>query len=565
MINLKTNPFYLDDADIQWVNDTLAEMSKEEKIGQLFCLIAKEGTKEELDHIYSICKPGGIMYRPMSIEQALTFSKLVQEKSDIPMLIAANLEKGGNGIVEEGTILGSPLEVAATDDVAMAEKLGILCAEEGRAIGANWAFAPIIDIDYNFRNPITNTRTFGSNPERVKNMGVAYVKAAQERRFAASIKHFPGDGMDERDQHLVTSINSSTVEEWDATYGKAYTACIEAGALTCMIGHIMHPEYSKKLNPELIEEEILPGSLSKELMTGLLREKLGFNGMIVTDATTMAGFTIPMPRAQAVPRSIAAGADMFLFAKSLKEDVQFMKDGVESGIISMERLNEAVTRILATKAALKLYEYRALSTLEEAKSIIGCEKHQAWSRECADKAITLVKQEAGVLPLSTGKYKKVLFYPIESDTGYSYSVKAGVCADVKKRLEKEGFEIDEFVPGQGEEGRVAPTTDYIGKYDLIIYLANMSTKSNQTTVRIEWAMPMGANCAHYITSIPTIFISVENPYHLIDIPRVRTFINAYNSNDNVLDALVDKLMGRSEFKGVNPVDPFCGKWDTHLK
>ena len=101
-------------------------------------------------------------------------------------------------------------------------------------------------------------------------------------------------------------------------------------------------------------------------------------------------------------------------------------------------------------------------------------------------------------------------------------------------------------------------------YDLILYAANISTKSNQTTVRLEWAQPMGLNCPHYITVIPTIFVSLENPYHLLDVPRIKTFINTYSSDEIVLDQLVEKLMGRSDFVGRSPVDAFCGKWDTHL-
>jgi beta-N-acetylhexosaminidase len=134
----------------------------------------------------------------------------------------------------------------------------------------------------------------------------------------------------------------------------------------------------------------------------------------------------------------------------------------------------------------------------------------------------------------------------------------------KNLLEEEGFDIDQFDPNKGMEGMMTPYSAITEKYDLIIYLANMATKSNQTTVRIEWAQPMGANVPIYGESVPTIFVSVENPYHLLDVPRVKTFINAYSSNDNILKAVVDKLMGRSEFKGINPVDPFCGMWDTRL-
>jgi len=562
--SMQQKPFNLSAADLDWVQSTLASLSLEDKVGQLFCGISRLMTEEEYLDTLKICKPGGIMYRPGSLEEAVRFSGVLHQHSQVPMLVAANLERGGNGIVFEGTQLGSPLEVAATGDVEMARKLGEICGREGAAVGANWAFAPIIDIDYNFRNPITNIRTFGSNPERVRDMGVAYVQAVQAHGVAASIKHFPGDGCDERDQHLVTSINNKTVAEWDATFGEAYRASIEAGALTVMVGHIMQPAYSKKLRPGIADADILPASLAPELMGDLLRGQLGFNGLVVTDATTMAGFTIPMPRSQAVPASIAAGADMFLFTRNLEEDYGFMLEGVKNGTISAERLDEAVMRILGLKAALKLHEKKSAPDLAAARAIVGQAEHQAWSRECADQAITLIKEQAGVLPLTPDRYKKILYCPIEAAAGVAYSVRVGACDIIKDKLITEGFEVDTFVPKNMFEGQTEKTSDTVGVYDAIVYVANLATKSNQTTVRIEWAQPMGANCPHYLASVPTIFISVENPYHLIDVPRVKTFINCYNSNDNVLTALVDKLVGRSEFKGQSPVDAFCGLWDARL-
>ena len=159
-------------------------------------------------------------------------------------------------------------------------------------------------------------------------MGEAYVKRVQELGLAASIKHFPGDGQDERDQHLVTSINDMDCDTWMATYGQAYKAGIEAGALTAMVGHIMQPAWTRRLNPGIRDEDIMPGTLSAELMQGLLRGELGFNGLICTDATTMAGYTLAMGRRRAVPESIARGADMFLFARNLEEDYRFMLDGI---------------------------------------------------------------------------------------------------------------------------------------------------------------------------------------------------------------------------------------------
>jgi beta-N-acetylhexosaminidase len=375
--------------------------------------------------------------------------------------------------------------------------------------------------------------------------------------------------VDERDQHLVTSINDLSCEEWDATYGSAYKACIEAGAKTVMIGHIIQPSYIRRFNPELPDEEMLPASLSYELTTQLLKEQLGFNGLVVSDATTMAGMVIPMPRAQAVPQTIAAGCDMFLFTRNLEEDYGFMKKGIEDGVITEERLNAAVTKILALKASLNLHNKQSEGTLvpslDEAYQVLGSPEHKAWAKECADKAVTIVKEETGILPITPSKYPRVLLYGIETGGTFFNPDKEPIAGTWKRMLEQEGFEVDLFNPNKGLEGMMAPFSAITERYDLILYLADLTTKSNQTVVRIEWAQPMGANVPVYMSKVPTIFVSVENPYHLLDAPRVRTFINAYNSTQTVLEAVLDKLTGRSEFQGVSPVDPFCGRWDTRLK
>jgi beta-N-acetylhexosaminidase len=528
------------------------------------------GSSDEgvLKNLLHQVKPGGLMYRHLPAAEALPIARFLQENSEIPLLLAANFERGGDGLAVEGTSLGTPMQVAATDDDSMAYRLGVVCGREGAAMGANWAFAPIIDIDYNFRNPITNVRTFGSDPERVRRMGVQYVKGVQEYGVAASIKHFPGDGVDERDQHLVTSINSLSCQEWDATYGAAYRACIEAGALSVMAGQIMQPAYTRKLNPGIQDQDILPASLSYELITQLLKGQMGFNGLVVTDASPMAGMNIPMPRARAVPQAIAAGCDMFLFTRSLEEDFGYMRQGIVDGVITPERLNDALRRILGLKAALKLHrkqaEGRLVPSLDEALKVLGAPEHRAWAVECADQSLTLVKSEAGVLPISPEKTKKVLLYDIESEQSFFEAAQVKTSDAFQKLLEQEGFEVTHFNPNRGMEGMMTPYSAITDQYDLILYLVKLATRSNQTVVRIEWALPMGANVPIYMTSVPTIFISVGNPYHLLDAPRVRTYINAYHSTDVVLQALVDKLVGRSEFKGKSPVDAFCGMWDTHL-
>ena len=558
--SMRKAPFNLDDGQIQWVKDTFAKMNLHDKVGQLFCLAARSNEEQWVNDIFDICEPCGFMYRPMPLDDTLHFSELLAKRAKIPMLVAADVEKGGNGLISDtGTLIGSPMAIAATDNIENARRLGEICGRECAAIGGNWAFAPIIDIDYNFRNPITNIRTFGSDPVKVKEYGKAYVEAVQACGVAASIKHFPGDGRDERDQHLCTTINDMDCDEWMETYGAAYKASIDAGAMTVMIGHIMQPAWTKKLRPGISDDEIMPATVAPELMQDLLRGILGFNGLVVTDATTMVGFNSAMPRSLSVPYSIAAGADIFLFPKNLQEDYDFMMNG----ILTEERVDEAVLRVLGLKAALRVYE-KGLPVLEEAAKVVGCEKHHQWAKEVADQSITIVKEEKGVLPISPEKYPRVMVYPVEKDQGNASYDPNGPCGDFIRKLEEKGFEVSVFEPKMGIEGRYQPTTYVTQACDLIIYVAAIPTKSNQTVVRIEWATPIGSNCPIYRHEVPTVFVSLENPYHLLDAPRMRTYINAYCATDESIDAVIEKLMGKSEFIGKSPVDAFCGKWDTHL-
>lgn len=566
MIDLKVKPFYLDDEGIEWVKQTLASLDLVSKVGQLFCPIGFTDDKEQLTFLTKGIKIGGIMYRPGPGEAVQETHRYLQDSSDIPLLIAANLEAGGNGSAVDGTFFGKQLQVAATDNTEMARRLGIIAAREGGAVGCNWAFAPILDIDYNFRNPITNIRTFGSDPERVARMSKAYTEAIQEHGMAVSIKHFPGDGVDERDQHLLTSINSLSVEEWDATFGKVYEDCIEAGAHTVMVGHIAHPAYSRLLRPGIEDLEIMPATLAPELLNDLLRKKLGFNGLISTDATPMAGFTMAMKRELAVPTSIAAGCDMFLFNKNIEEDFSFMMKGIENGILTEARVNEAVTRILGVKAALGLHKKQQQGTLvpgKEALAVLRCEEHVRWAKECADESVTLVKDTQQLLPIRPEIHKRLLIFTLGGEEGLFGGT--DIAPYFISKLEAEGFDVKLFdkkkIDLSAMFGGVKELTE---QYDAAVYLSNLETHSNQTVVRIEWAPPFGTDMPWFLPELPTMFISVANPYHLLDVPRVPTFINAYSPNDYVVDALIDKLVGRSSFKGINPVDPFCGYWDTRL-
>lgn len=578
MIDLKAKPFCLNDTDIQWVNDTLSAMTLEEKAGQVFCPMGFSDDPGLLHHMLCDLHVGGMMYRPGPAAYIQNTHRAIQSMAKIPLLLAANTENGGNGLAFEGTSFGQPMAVAATDDPENAYRMGYTACAEGAALGLNWSFAPIVDINYEFHNPITNVRTFGSDAERVIACGSAYMRGAKENGVAVSIKHFPGDGVDERDQHILTSVNSLNREEWDASFGKVYSTLIGQGAETVMVGHIALPAYASE------EEKYLPASLSRSLMTGLLREKLGFNGLISTDATPMVGFTAAMPREKAISTAIEAGADMILFNKDLDEDYRFLLAGIESGILTIERLDEAVTRILATKAALRLHEKQKTGTLvpgTEELGVVGCEKHRAWAKEVADKAVTLVKDTQGLLPLSTQKYKRVYLNVIQKDN----SPENPVVQSWKELFEREGFEVTVRdrrisitvqdmgdIPGMSAEKKALmhemyrSTREARDAYDLYVYICNMENASNNTTLRLNWnvAFGLGDDAPWFVSEVPALMISTAYPYHLFDAPMLKTYINAYAGTPDYQRAVMDKLMGRSAFTGKSPVDPFCGREELTL-
>ena len=562
MIQYKENPFYLTEEQVQWVESTYDSMSLEEKIGQLFCPIVFTKEEKELKELVETKHIGGMLYREGPGEELRQSHKILQDASRIPLLTASNLEYGGNGSAIEGTYYGREMLAAATGDVERAYQLGKVSCSEGAAVGVNWSFAPVVDLDLNYHNPITNVRTFGSNLQTVIDMGKAYIRGAKEEGVATSVKHFPGDGVDERDQHLVTSVNALSCKEWNESYGKIYKEMIEAGTLTVMAAHIALPAYEEYFDQKPCER-ILPATLSENLLKKLLREQLGFNGLIVTDATPMVGFCSAMDRATAVPLSIENGCDMFLFNRNMEEDFRLMREGYEKGILSDARLEEAVKRILATKAAMHLPEKQEKGQLvpdASALDILNCETYDRWAKECADEGVTLVKDIQKLLPIDPKKHKRVLL-----ELMGDFPSNKRVCESFVRELEARGFEVTVYEP-EGFEVMEDSVESFKSRYDLIFYVGNIETASNKTVSRLNWhtMFGLGNNMPWMVHEMPALFVSVGNPYHLLDAPMIKTFVNGYCNSEYVIHAVVEKLCGDSEFKGKSPIDPFCGKLDLKL-
>lgn len=535
-MDLKRKPFYLDDTAIEWVNNTLNGLTEDEKIGQLFFPIGFSTEKEYLNHLRSL-GIGGLFFRPGVAEEVQQTYEYMQRTSKVPLLTAANLEDGGNGSSLEGTAFGNQMAVAATNQTSDAYTLGKIASSEGKAVGVNFGFSPVVDLDLNFRNPITNVRTYGSDVERVIKNAKEYIQAFHDNGIMTSIKHFPGDGVDERDQHLLTSINSLSVDNWKKTFGKVYQELIDFGSKAVMVGHIAFPAYSG---------DEMPATLSPQLLQDLLRNELGFNGLTITDATPMVGFCSAMKRSEAVPYTIQAGCDMLLFNRVLEEDIQYMKDGLSKGILTKERLDEAVTRILATKASLGLHQ-----TINH-----GTAKFEDFREEqldLADRSITLVKDTQNMLPLSVEKHKRVLLQLLGS-----FDSNERVLEKVRAELEKRDFEITVYEP-EINFFDLGTVTSFSNDYDAVLYVANIQNASNQTVTRVHWhtLFGLGNNLPWFTKEVPTMLLSFGNPYHLYDLPMVDTVINAYCNYDHFIEMAIKKVTGESSFKGVSPVNPFC--------
>lgn len=583
MVNLKAIPYCLSDEDVRWVTDTIAAMSDEERVGQLFFQLTascEEGYLCELVEKYHL---GGCRYNNMPSAEVKRHNETLKKHSKIPLFIACNTEAGGNGACSDGTYIGSGIKIGATGKVEYARALGRLANEEARAVGCNMAFAPVCDILYNWQNTEVISRAFGSDVERVRDMSLAYLEGAGEvEGFACAAKHFPGNGTDFRDAHVSNNVNPMGEREWLESYGEVYRALISSGLGAIMGGHIMMPEYMREVCPNIRDEDMLPATLCPEIMTGLLRGKLGFNGMVVTDASHMVAMTDRMRREEMLPAAINAGCDMFLFFNDPDEDFSTMLNAYRSGIISEERICEALTRILGLKAKMGLHRGGASAELS-----IGKEECHEVARAISRDALTLVKyKDEGVLPLTPEKYKRIMIVYVKGASGPMAELmrlamggtqsKKSPAEELADRLTARGFEVFiyespiEKMKKQAAAGeRPSINLYFAGKHAIRDFRAEQDlviTLCDVMSGRPSFGMSKGGGeIPWYVFELPVIAISVNAPTMLADIPAVRTYINAYDSTPATLDALTDALTsGKSAFRGHDPIDSFCGLWDAKI-
>ncbi len=552
-MKLSTKPFNLSKSDIAWVEKTRDSLSTEDKIRQLFVHISIGDDPKAIAE-FSAMKPGGLhRFMGPELEPAWQATRDFMQSCAVPPFITGDIEGGGHG---SAAMLQFPnnLGLAAANDTKLSARLLQAVCEEARALGFNWSFTPCIDINHATESAIVGTRSYGSDMKRIAAQGKTHIATLQKHGIAATAKHWPGEGYDARDQHLVTTVNPLTMAQWRKTFGKLYQSLIDQGVLSVMSAHIALPAYMKgKRGLEVLR----PASINKRLNLQLLRKDMGFEGLIISDATPMAGLTSYSAREQHVPEVIENGCDVFLFSPNPKADLEFMLKGLKEKRLTEQRLEESVTRILALKAALGLHKMSLddrIKPLNEVREIVKSKKHLAIAAEAAEKSITLVKDVKKLLPLSPTKYKRVTLI----DRG-APNMFGGPRKEMKvfaEELRNRGFEINSFDPAN------LPSKD---NTDLLLYVIATESSMGLSHIHIDWFTEhqgFRGGMERFWHDVPTLMISFGHPYFLRDAPRVPAYVNAYSTTEVVQRAAAAALCSNAKMQGKSPVDAFAGAPDS---
>jgi beta-N-acetylhexosaminidase len=540
-------PFNLDAAALAWVEATFEKLTPDEKIGQLFNLRSQGNDEAELARFRAF-KPGGLtrVYGPdVAAEQRIIAA--FNAEAPVPVLISADLE-GSRMSLPFGTEVPNPLALAAIDDVEATRRISTIMAREARAAGMHWSFTPVLDINAAFRSAIVATRGYGSDVATIERHALAQLKAFQAEGIGATLKHWPGEGYDDRDQHLVTTINPLTMDEWEQTFGRLYRGAIEAGALSVMSAHIALPSFIRSLNPDAAVEAYRPASVSHLLNIELLRNRLGFNGLIVSDATSMAGLGAWASRRVFIAEILTAGCDVILFSPDFEQDAVWLHEAIAEGRLSWERVDDAVLRQLALKAALGLHQPQ-----QPDLSAIGSAEDRAYAAKITRRAPTLVKDVQALLPLDPERHRRVLF--ISPGIVFPFTPEPLPFA-IPDMLRGHGFDVTIYDPS------IEITRE---SFDLVFYAFGDETLLTRNHIFIDWLRltgHFGKAMQRTWHDVPTLMVSFGFPYHLYDAPRVPTYINAYSTTETMQRAVVDGLLGNLEWNRNSPVDPFCGLGDA---
>jgi beta-N-acetylhexosaminidase len=520
----------------------LASLSLEQKIAQmLHPYITPRWEKTKLKDYLKDIQPGGVFINPASRQQTQDCISFVQQNLSLPALISSDLENGPGRMIQDTTIFPEMMSLAATENSEYAYLMGKAAAIEGRSCGIHWSFAPVLDISANPHSPIVNTRSLGDRPETISRLAVQIIRGMQENGLCATAKHFPGDGYDDRDQHVCTTINPLSKEEWFEKSGKVFLDTIQAGVWSIMIGHIALPSIDPGAGR--FPEDAPPATLSKKIVTELLRKKLGFEGLIITDAMNMGGFFFRGSREETVIGAIEAGCDMLLFTE-MHCDFEIILNAVRQNRLSVQRIDESVRRILRLKEIVGLdkgFQNPSLGAEEK-------KEFEKTSQAIADNSITLVTDRNQMLPLNLSAGTKVFSYHIRAfrENHLDY---------FDELLKERGVSVTRFVEDDHDESKTTEDLRVITSgFDYILIHFNFPPSWMTNSIR-----PAG----QYVRTLTRIFgvatercvlISYGSPYHVYDFPHAPVFINAYSPDRNTQSAVLKVLTGQIAPVGKSPVD-----------
>ena len=519
---------------LSWVDETLSSLSLEQRVAQL--LQPKIDRPSDVDFLLKTMEKipfGGLFVWGAPREAHLERIGRLQAASRIPIVVAADLENGPGYIVHDTARFPDTLAVGAADSEELAYTMGKAAALDGRASGIHWTFAPVVDVNVNPDNPIANTRCLGDNPERIGKLAAAIIRGMQDHGLAACAKHFPGDGLDDLDQHISTAVNPLSLEEWKTVSGRAFNSAFAAGAWSTMVGHIAFPAW----DPEKDGRGALrPATVSRRIVTDLLRKEMKFGGLAVTDDMNMGGVAGYMNLRDRTVGCIKAGCDMYLFPP-MPYAYDTLVAAVRSGELSEERVTDAARRVLEFKARLNLHTGQVVGRTPSAAEAAEFEDA---AQHIAERALVCARDTNKLLPLRLPPGARVLTVTLTND-GLEL-------AEIDKELAARGYQVTHIVADN-----YGCVDRFIREVDAIFI--NFMFKANWAVGSVRSIGPHNRMYMNgfYMEHPRVVFTSFGSPYHLRQFGSLPNLLNTHSSSPGSQRAAVAAWFGEIPIAGKSPV------------
>lgn len=474
----------------------------------------------------------------------------LQKLSKIPLLVAADFENGGPGMringayalpsmlpAGGGTQFPPTMAFGAIDDERFAFEYGRITAEEARAVGVHFLFAPVLDVNSNPDNPVIATRSFGADPQLVARMGAAFIRGAHAGGALTTAKHFPGHGDTDVDSHIGLPVVKGDRARLDSVELVPFERAIDQGVDAVMTAHVKMPG--------LLGPDSPPATLSPEILTGLLRADLGFNGLLFTDAMTMGAITEGYGIGEACVQALEAGADVLLSPKDVPAAIDAVVAAVESGRVTRERVENSVRRILALKARMGLQHDR-LTSLEAVDQHVGTGAHLAFADTAATRSITLPRDRDGLVPIKAAAAGRVLHIRY-APSRWLWAGRAFSSALAERVGGVETWNLDE----RSDSTAYDAARSAIARADRVLVSAYVSPSAGSG----EDAVPPQLRdlVQDAVAAKPTVLLSFGNPYLLKAFPTVGSYLVAWGDREVSQKAALKALFGEEAISGRLPI------------